>query len=74
MKLKKTELAKRLNLRYATLLDWEKNRPEVYKRLVLSYEYERIINEMTDMLQKMQSNISHIKQGDCDGSCTKYGI
>jgi DNA-binding XRE family transcriptional regulator len=74
MKLKKTELARRLDLRYATLLDWEKNRPEVYKRLVLSYEYERIINEMTDMLQKMQSNISHIEQGDRDGSCTKYGI
>lgn len=64
MKLKKTELAKRLNLRYATLLDWEKNRPEVYKRIVLSYEYERIINEMTGMLQQMQANISHIKQGE----------
>jgi len=46
MKFKKTELAKRLNLRYATLLDWEKNRPEVYKRLVLSYEYEKIIDEI----------------------------
>jgi hypothetical protein len=50
MKIKKMELARRLNLRYATLLEWEKKRPEVYRRLVLSYEYEKLIDEIAGSL------------------------
>lgn len=60
MRFKKTELAKRLNLRYATLLDWEKNRPEVYKRLVLSYEYEKIIDEILNNNKELASKVQQI--------------
>lgn len=63
--MKKNDLAKRLNMRYATLLEWEKNRPEVYERLVLSYEYERALEEITKSISKTQEivckYIKHIK-------------
>ena len=61
MKFKKTELAKKLNLRYATLLDWEKNRPEVYKRLVLSYEYERLLDTVLEQNNNFSVKISQLK-------------
>lgn len=66
MKLKKAELAKRLELRYATLLEWEKNRPLVYERLVLSYEYEKILEEFMGsfegLKQKVESLHTHHSQ------------
>jgi len=61
MKFKKTELAKKLNLRYATLLDWEKNRPEVYKRLVLSYEFERLLDTILEQNNNFSVKISQLK-------------
>lgn len=62
MKMKKMELARRLNLRYATLLEWEKKRPEVYRRLVLSYEYERVIDEIAESLDKTKSLIEKYRK------------
>ncbi len=63
MKLKKAELAKRLGLRYATLLEWEKNRPLVYERLILSYEYERVIEEFMGSFEGMKKRVEslHVK-------------
>ncbi|WP_201353020.1 hypothetical protein [Hydrogenimonas urashimensis] len=62
MKIKKMELARRLNLRYATLLEWEKKRPEVYRRLVLSYEYEKVIEEISQRLADTQSLIETVRK------------
>ncbi len=61
MKLKKAELAKRLGLRYATLLEWEKNRPQVYERLVLSYEYEKVIEDFLNLNESIKEHIATIK-------------
>lgn len=61
-KIKKTELAKRLNLRYATLLEWEKNRPLVYERLVLSYEYEKILEEMMGSFDEVKNRLYILKK------------
>jgi len=63
MQIKKAELAKRLGLRYATLLEWEKNRPLVYERLVLSYEYERVIEEFMGSFEGMKKRVEalHVK-------------
>lgn len=59
--MKKSDLAKKLNLRYATLLEWEKNRPEVYKRLILSYEYEKIVDEFTCSLNEVNDRVKQLK-------------
>lgn len=63
--MKKKDLAKRLNLRYATLLDWEKNRHEVYERLILSYEYEKALEDIMKSISKTQEIVNeytkHIK-------------
>ncbi len=63
MQIKKAELAKRLGLRYATLLEWEKNRPLVYERLILSYEYERVIEEFMGSFEGMKKRVEalHVK-------------
>lgn len=61
-KMKKTELARRLNLRYATLLEWEKNRPEVFERLVLSYEYEKIIEEVMGSFDEVKNRLYLLKK------------
>jgi len=61
MQLKKTQLAKRLGLRYATLLEWEKSRPEVYKRLVLSYEYEYLLEQMQTSLEDVQKRMQSLR-------------
>jgi len=66
--MKKKDLAQRLGLRYATLLEWEKNRPEVYKRLILSYEYERALEQITTTLANAQKIIdSHINHKPAEG-------
>lgn len=64
MKLKKAELAKRLGLRYATLLEWEKNRPLVYERLILSYEYEKVIEEFMGSFEGMKKRVDalHVRE------------
>ncbi len=56
--MKKKDLADRLGLRYATLLEWEKNRPEVYNRLILSYEYERALAQLAQALSSAQEIIN----------------
>lgn len=61
-KIKKTDLANKLNLRYATLLEWEKNRPKVYERLVLSYEYEKILEEMMGSFDEVKSRLHLLKK------------
>jgi len=70
MQIKKAELAKRLGLRYATLLEWEKNRPLVYERLILSYEYERVIEEFMGSFEGMKKRVEalHVKSIQSDGN------
>lgn len=61
-KIKKVDLAKRLDLRYATLLEWEKKRPLVYERLVLSYEYEKIIAQMMGSFDEAKNRLYLLKK------------
>lgn len=61
-KIKKTDLAQRLNLRYATLLEWEKNRSIVYERLVLSYEYEKILEQMMGSFDEVKNRLYLLKK------------
>lgn len=60
--MKKKDLAERLDLRYATLLEWEKNRPKVYERLILSYEYEKVLDELVALLGEKHDAIKALRK------------
>lgn len=54
MKYTQQDMARIVDVTPKTLRNWRKEKPELYKRVVFSFQYEEIIEQLEKNIQELQ--------------------
>ncbi|AWK62454.1 hypothetical protein HCN_1857 [Helicobacter cinaedi PAGU611] len=55
MKYTQQDMARIIDVTPKTLRNWRKHKPELYKRVLLSFKYDEIIEDLQKCIKELQS-------------------
>ncbi|WP_104744066.1 hypothetical protein [Helicobacter cinaedi] len=55
MKYTQQDMARIIDVTPKTLRNWRKHKPELYKRVLLSFKYDEIIEDLQKYIKELQS-------------------